>query len=345
MINQLGSSSISFEQMPYQCFQEARKVLQQDRAEKLAEIASRRARIERLSQKPIEPQDERMKERRLKSMRLALDELKIHADINDPLVKKKFEDGQEDLNKPIYRFLADKKWREYKRKILMQRIEQMHVIPDVLPPPYNPVVSTSLSFGRVKIQHGEIVDSGITERAPVIRIQPYDQGVRLVTIAVINPDVPNVADDTFDYRCHFLACNIPISPTTTTIDLARLSEARVLQSWLPPHSQKGLDYQRYAVCIFEQPISDKAEADTRSEPLDVDAIRTAGKLTNRALHARALLAHHRMKLVGIDLFRSKYDNNTAAVMERAGIPGGDVEFKRKRIEPLPYKRMSSGRYR
>jgi large subunit ribosomal protein L35 len=45
------------------------------------------------------------------------------------------------------------------------------------------------------------------------------------------------------------------------------------------------------------------------------------------------------------LFRSRHDEGTAGVMQRAGIPGGDVEFKRKKIEPLPYKKLPGSRYR
>lgn len=255
-----------------------------------------------------------------------------------------------DLSKPIYRFLADRKWREYKRKIVMQRIEQMHVVPDVLPS-IDPVVSTEISFGARKINHGEIVNSGVTEQAPRIKIQPFDQGERLVTIAVINPDVPNVAKDAFDYQCHFLAANILVSPTMTTIDLARLdADSQVLLPWLPPYAQEGLKYQRLAVCILEQPARDEgatSESNTsRSQPLDVAAIKQAGKDTKRHnLTARALLARHRLRAVGIDLFRTQYDENTTGVMERAGIVGADVEFKRKRIDPLPYKRVSTARYR
>lgn len=255
-----------------------------------------------------------------------------------------------DLNKPIYRFLADRKWREYKRKVLMQRIEQMSVVPDVLAT-VDPVVSTEMFFGSRKINHGEILNSGLTEQPPRIKIQPYDQGARLVTIAIMNPDVPNVAKDSFDNRCHFLATNILISPTTTNVDLARLdAETQVLQPWLPPHAQKGLGYQRLAVCIFEQPARDDSASSgdntSRSQPLDVAAIREAGKDTDRKfLTARALLSRHRLQPVGVDLFRTQYDENTAAVMERAGVVGGDIEFKRKRIDPLPYKRLSTARYR
>ncbi|QIW94985.1 hypothetical protein AMS68_000503 [Peltaster fructicola] len=351
LVGQMGGSSISFEQMPYQCFQEARKVLQEDRKEKLAEIEVRRARIERLKAQNTAPQNERLREIKLKSMRKALEELKIYADINDPLVKKKFEDGQGDLSKPIYRFLADRKWREYKRKILMQRIEQMNVVPDVLPE-VDPVWSTEMSFGGRKVNHGEIVNCGITEQPSRIKIQPFDQGTRLVTIAVVNPDVPNVAKDAFDFRCHFLAANIPVSPTSTGIDLARLDpDTQVLQSWLPPYAQNGLGYQRLAVCVFEQPpqadsASPDADTSTRSQTLDVAAIKSAGKDTKRDnWTARALVSRHRLRPMAIDLFRTQYDNNTEAVMKRAGIVGGDVEFKRKRIDPLPYKRMSSRRYR
>jgi large subunit ribosomal protein L35 len=32
-------------------------------------------------------------------------------------------------------------------------------------------------------------------------------------------------------------------------------------------------------------------------------------------------------------------------MKRAGIIGHDIEFKRKRVEPLPYKRLKEERYR
>ena len=41
----------------------------------------------------VAPEDEGKKEHRLRSMRTRLHALKISADKNDPIVKKKFEDG------------------------------------------------------------------------------------------------------------------------------------------------------------------------------------------------------------------------------------------------------------
>lgn len=92
MLNQ--TQNIPFEQLPFQCFQEARKILQEDRKEKLEEIRIQRERIERLKQQSVAPQDEGRRDHRLKSMRERLEYTKILADINDPMVKKTFEDKQ-----------------------------------------------------------------------------------------------------------------------------------------------------------------------------------------------------------------------------------------------------------
>ena len=86
--------NVPFEQQPYQCFQEARKILAADREDKLAQIVQMRARIHKWSNIPAEGQGGAYaKEGRLRSMRKHLEELKILADVNDPVIKKRFEDG------------------------------------------------------------------------------------------------------------------------------------------------------------------------------------------------------------------------------------------------------------
>lgn len=94
-----SGSRIPFEQLPYQCFQEARKILITDREDKVQQLETQRARIARLKEKAVEPQNEHQKEQRLSSMARHLEEIKIFADINDPIVKKRFEDGQGALQK------------------------------------------------------------------------------------------------------------------------------------------------------------------------------------------------------------------------------------------------------
>lgn len=88
------TSGIPFEQLPYQCFQEARKILIADREEKLKQIETDRARILRLRQSdPALSGGEARKQQRLRGLMEKLEHLKILADINDPLVKRRFEDG------------------------------------------------------------------------------------------------------------------------------------------------------------------------------------------------------------------------------------------------------------
>lgn len=90
-----NSANIPFEQLPYQCFQEARKVLLADREKKVKEIETMRGRIARLRAASTEQAGgELARKSSLGAMEKHLEHLKILADINDPLVKKRFEDGQ-----------------------------------------------------------------------------------------------------------------------------------------------------------------------------------------------------------------------------------------------------------
>ena len=86
---------VPFDELPYQCFQEARRILIADRAEKLKKIETERARIARLQEVDPNtfPGGDVYKQRRLRSMAGELEKLKILADINDPNVKRRFEDG------------------------------------------------------------------------------------------------------------------------------------------------------------------------------------------------------------------------------------------------------------
>lgn len=102
-----GSANLPFEQLPYQAFQEARKILGADREEKLQQIEIERGRIARLqAQDPGVSGGEIEKDRRLTSMRKYLEELKILADINDPAIKKRFEDGEGMRHESLVSFIS-----------------------------------------------------------------------------------------------------------------------------------------------------------------------------------------------------------------------------------------------
>lgn len=93
------TKEIPFEQLPYQCFQEARKFLQEDRQEKLKEIKTQQQRIQNVAASVASEQSKRD---RIARMKMHLNDLIIAADINDPVVKRKFEDGQGMLEQRIH---------------------------------------------------------------------------------------------------------------------------------------------------------------------------------------------------------------------------------------------------
>ncbi|KAJ5678097.1 uncharacterized protein N7477_003730 [Penicillium maclennaniae] len=331
-----GSANLPFEQLPYQCFQEARQILLADRAEKLEEIEKMRQRIARVEAlSPEEAGGENSKKSRVHAMQQHLEQLKIHADINDPLVKRKFEDGQGDMSKPIYRFLADRKWREYRRKILVQRITQMKVVPDVLPH-CEPTVDTKLYFNYRQVQPGDFVEAKNSISAPKLDVQLFERGEKLVTIAVVDSDVPNVETDSFDYKTHYLAVNVPISAVNTKVDLSKLSEeSQVVLPWLPPVAQKGSPYHRLSLFIMEQ---------KDSQPLDFAAVKAKETDRDNTL-LRTLQARYHLKAIGAHLFRTQWDDTTLEVMKQIGFNEADVELRRKKVEPLPYKRRNPSSFR
>ncbi|KAI1825558.1 ribosomal protein YmL35 [Xylaria intraflava] len=321
-----SSENLPFEQLPYQCFQEARKILQEDREEKLAALAKALEKVKRLEETPAEqvPGGQRKKDMRLASLREYIEEVKILVDINDPMVKRKFEDGTGDMNKPIYRHLAEKKWRGMPYRVLTQRIEQFYIVPDVLDK-LDPVADVQLYFRRKKVEPGEILDSRVSEVPPRLRVQVFNGGERLVSVAVVDMDVPNAETDSFDRRCHYLAANIPIGPAQPSLPLGKVNkETQLVVPWLPAASQMGAPYHRLVVLVLEQ--KDGAT-------LDIEKLRElySGR---EGFNPRSFRHKFALQPVGANLFRTVWDEGTAGVMERAGIPGADIQFKHKRVYSL-----------
>jgi large subunit ribosomal protein L35 len=243
-----------------------------------------------------------------------------------------------DMNKPIYRYLADQKWRQYKRLVLEQRLTQLNVVPDVLPS-LDVQADIDLGFGRKPVAAGEFVDSAISEKMPRLNVQIFTPGERLVTVVVVDADVPVLEDDSFTYRCHFVASNIPLSPTRTSIPLQRIAQEdakavdaaakQIAVPWISPWAHKGAPYHRLAILVLEQ---------QGAQPLDIAKL---SKTKREGFNMRSFVDKHKLNAITATLFRTKWDESMAGVMERAGLTDQiNVELKRRRVEPLPYKRRT-----
>jgi large subunit ribosomal protein L35 len=210
----------------------------------------------------------------------------------------------------------------------------MRVVPDVIPN-VDPILDVKIVFGNRVVQPGEFVESHISEHPCRLTLQSYEGGEKMVTIAVVDPDVPNIETDGFDIRCHFLASNIVISPTQPIVDLGTLSsDSQVLLPWMPPYAQKGSPYHRLSIVILQQ---------KDNIPIDLEIAKK--KVQRDGFTVRSMMSRHMLSPISASLFRAQWDDNTAGVMARAGIEGADVELKRKKVEPLPYQRRDTSRMR
>ncbi|KAI5836868.1 phosphatidylethanolamine-binding protein [Morchella snyderi] len=302
----------TIESMPFQTYQHALAVIRKDHDEKLVQIKEEHEKIAKMIKyKNLSPTS-----RVVKSMTRYLEGLKVKADINNPRVKYNFDTGVIGMNKPVYRFLLEKKWRSMRRPVLMQRLTQMHVIPDVLPD-VDPRVDVQVRFAGRDTAPGVFVESKTSERPPTLKIIPFRQGEKLCTIAVVDPDVPDLEKDGFRYRCHWIVSNIPISPTQTQAIGTGAKPSDTLLPYLPPHVQKGSPYHRYALFVFEQPDNKRLGPEL-----------LAGKIDRETFNLRSFQKKHELKTVGAYMWRGRWDDGTKDVMERNGLPGWDVMFTR-----------------
>ena len=210
----------------------------------------------------------------------------------------------------------------------------MKVVPDVVPN-VDPILDVKIAFGKKVIPSGEFVPSHISENPCQLTLQSFDRGEKLVTVAVVDPDVPNLETDSFDTRCHFLASNIAISATKPLVDLATLSpDSQVLLPWVPPYAQKGSPYHRLSIIILQH---------KDNIPIDLEV--AMKRVQRDGFTVRSFMSRHLLTPISASLFRTQWDESMAAVMERAGIEGSGIELKRKKVEPLPYKRRNPSSFR
>ena len=241
------------------------------------------------------------------------------------------------MNKPVYRHLAEQKWYKYKRLVLKQRIHQMDIVPDLLPF-FKPTADVDLAFGRKKVAPGDFVSSAVSEQMPRLTVQTFEPGEKLVTIVVVDADVPQPEKDCFTTRCHFIASNIPISPTQTSIPLIRIdqddkkteneADRKIVKRWVAPWAHKGAPYHRIAVFVFEQ---------QNARPLWVNKVAMEKR---DGFNLGACISRHNLVPIGGTLFRTKWDDTMADVMERTG-KGSEVNFElknKKIIRPAYRKR-------
>ena len=73
---------------------------------------------------------------------------------------------------------------------------------------------------------------------------------------MLTVDVPDVENDTFQTKLHWMVKDIVASPVKTII---QEGNGNTVVPYLPPHPFRGMTYHRYPIFVFEQPSKEVAE--------------------------------------------------------------------------------------
>ncbi|CAE6532052.1 unnamed protein product [Rhizoctonia solani] len=230
--------------------------------------------------------------------------LEILSNINLPEVRWNFAQGQCDLSQPVHRHLLEQNWRQKGTlDLLMERVHQMKVIPDILPS-FHPTVDLHVSFSE-----GEDVVPGVflpvksTLRAPSITAQVYHPEERLYTLLVVDPDAPDPTTRSFSTYLHAFQPNIPLSVNKTQISLPTAPEASETSlPFIPPHPQNGTPYHRYTTLLLPQ-----------TSELSVDV----SKLPRENFDVRGAYEQYEFTSGGgIHMFRENWDETVGLVYKK-----------------------------
>ncbi|KAJ7671961.1 hypothetical protein B0H17DRAFT_1141370 [Mycena rosella] len=256
-------------------YDEALRVIRVDARHVRKEAGAMRREVARAHQTlsapgEIEGEARRALESELEKMRAKLHILDVQSEVNLPEVRWSVQNGMADLSIPSHRHLVEQRWRkDGDLDLLMERIHQMNVIPDVLPV-LHPTVDLHLT-ARLMPEHfdslmrrntfqrrvntfkevipGNYLTPQQTRVPPKLYVNVFHTDVRLYTMLLVDPDVPDEANQTFTTFLHWLKPNIPLSAT----HVGRIPFLNTHTRYIPPHPQRGTPYHRYTVLLLPQP--------------------------------------------------------------------------------------------
>jgi len=168
------------------------------------------------------------------------------------------------MTKPVYRHLAEQRWRdEGGLDLLMERIHQMKVVPDVLPllhpsldlrvtfpksPPHSLSAREQTKRIHQEVEPGVFLLPEQTRNPPRLYANVFHTDTRLYTLLMVDPDVPDEANRSYQTYVHWLQPNIPLSVLMPNrIPLSSHT------TYVPPHPQRGTPYHRYVLLLLPQP--------------------------------------------------------------------------------------------
>ncbi|VVT48377.1 mitochondrial 54S ribosomal protein mL38 [Magnusiomyces paraingens] len=254
----------------------------------------------------------------VKYLKSELSKTLISAEIDNPEVQYNYKIGQIDWEQPVYRHLAKHEWLNYDLLVLMQRLESLSVIPDT-EPTLDPKVQVKLQFpGYVNkyVTPGAMLPSVVCSRPPYLEIQEFEEVAQdcLYTVVIVDPDTPDLENDSYTTTLHWAVSNIPLSLSEPVVELEKSDE---LLTYIPPIPEKNTGNHRYSVWVYRQ-----------NEKIDIKSI--PNNLVSREnFKIRDFSSQLNLTAVGAHLWRCHFDRSTEKVREKYGLQSGRV-FTRTR---------------
>ncbi|CAI2181742.1 19973_t:CDS:2, partial [Funneliformis geosporum] len=269
-------------------YDEALKYIYEDKAHKYKKIKYIETQIGRMSK----AEQSEVRDQELNKLLKMKYNLQVLAEVNDPEVRWNFKNGKIDMSIPVYRHLREKHWKRAPLSKLMERITQMYVVPDVFPT-LEPTIDLEIKIKNEIIEPGVFLFPAQTKKEPSIILTNFHEDMRLYTLILVDPDMPDISNETYQTEWHWLITNIPINVTKHDI-----SGGETILPYIPPHPPKGTKYHRYTFAILEQPNNQKIEISPNM---------------NRIKDVRNFVNDYNLTVRGASFFREVWDQDVSTI--------------------------------
>lgn len=260
-----------------------------------------------------------------------VDELLVDSEKYNPEViyNQLYYSDKIDLSQPVYRDFLYKKWKSYDLMILMQRLETLHVIPDTLPT-LDPKVDVKISFPHNDAEFqqwvvpGTILPAFAVSQPPRIQIHDFDNITnenQLYTIVIVNPDTPDVKNNTYSTNIHYGLSNVKLNNVDNTVTTEKLLNSE--QTWsfsdyLPLTPEKNTPNHRACLWVFKQQGN-----------VSIDEVAPGSQF-----NIRDFAANYNLTAVGAHVWRQHFDRSVDQVRADYGLSAGRVFHRVRKDVPL-----------
>lgn len=260
-----------------------------------------------------------------------IDELRVQAEKFNPEVlynAEYFGAHHLDKSQPVYRQLLKEKWQALDLMVLMQRLEQLAVIPDTLPT-LVPEVDVKVKFPHNTknefsswVTPGEILPAFAVAKPPTILVQEFDRvdEDQLYTVLIVNPDTPDLASNSFSTTLHYGLANVPLNNVNNTIDtklLLTAGDKHTFKDYTPLVPEKNAQNQRACLWVFRQ-----------AGPVEVSNVES------ESFDIRGFVANHSLNPVGAHVWRQHFDRSVNEVRSQYGLGKGRVFHRVRDVQPV-----------